>query len=252
MLKLGIIKYLNVYPVYEFLLENCDFCNFVFDEPSKLNLMLRNGKIDISPSSSIEYLRYKDNYELVENFSISSRQKVMSVILALNKEINKIEENDIIYLSPSSSTSNALLKIIFFEFFKVMPKFSEFEYNDFKNLNQLLIGDNALKLYLQKEKISNFYVYDLAEIWYNYTKLPFVFALWIGNKENLKKKKEFLEVFKKILRKANRSYKIPQKYKDFKKEEIELYFQNIDYEFNDKHKKSLNLFFELLKKWNLI
>ncbi len=252
MLKLGIIKYLNVYPVYEFLLSNCDFCNFIFDEPSKLNLMLRNGRIDISPSSSIEYLMYKDRYEIIEDFSISSRQKVMSVILALNKRINEIKEDDIIYLSPSSSTSNALLKVIFFEFYNVKPKFCEFEYNDFKNLNQLLIGDNALKLYFQKDRISNFFIYDLAEIWYEFTKLPFVFALWIGNKENINKKKELLKVFKKILRKANRSYKIPERYKDFKKEEIQVYFQNIDYEFNDKHKKSLNLFNKLIKKWNLI
>ncbi len=250
MLKIGIIKYLNIYPIYSNILK-CDFCKFIYSEPSKLNLLLRKGEIDIAPSSSYEYLKNKNLYNFVENFSISSRQKIMSVILILEKEIHKIDKNDTIFLSPSSASSNTLLKIIFYEFYNKKPNFVLGEENKFFNKNQVIIGDNALEVYFNKEKL-NYYIYDLAEIWYKFTGLPFVFALWIYNKNNLNDKIEYFEIFKKILKKSIRSYVIPDKYKNFTSEQIQEYFQNIDYEFKEVHKKSLNLYEELLKKWNLI
>ena len=249
MLKVGKIDYLNLYPVFQHL-SRCNFCKFISAEPSKLNKMLYNGEIDISPSSSFEYLKNRKIYNLIDNFSISSRRKVLSVIFFSKKKLEDIDENIVVYLSPASASSNSLLKIIFFEYFNVFPDFKIAEKNELNHDYQLLIGDNALKLYYNSP--SNYYIYDLAKIWNEFTKLPFVFALWIGNRDTLKNKFELLEIFKKILKKAIRSYKIPDSYKDFTKEEIRNYFQYIDYELTELHQKSLNLYGELLEKWKLI
>lgn len=246
MLKVGIIDYLNIYPIYNHL-KKCQFCEFIFNHPSTLNRLIKSGKIDISPSSSLEYLKNKDLYYLFDEFSISSRKKILSVILYSDIPIEKVDDNTNIFLSPYSTTSNALIKIIFFEFFNKFPKFSQ-NNNSENMISKVIIGDEALKVYFSKKR----YVYDLAEIWYNFTKLPFVFGLWIGNKDSYLKKQELFKIFYKILKKAIRGYKIPLSYKDFSQEQIENYFENIDYNLNETHKKSLKLFENLAKKWKII
>ncbi len=251
MLKIGKINYLNLYPVYEYL-KNCQFCEFIDGEPKQLNKKLRNGLIDISPSSTFEYLKFKKQYVPIGNFSVSSRDKVLSVIFISKKSIDKINEEDIIYLSPSSSSSNSLIKIIFFEFLNIKPFFKYSTKNQFENKNQILIGDNALYFFYDYYNKKKYYIYDLADLWYKFTKLPFVFALWIGNKVSLKNKKDLISIFEKLLKKAIRSYNIPSKYKNFTKEQIINYFQFINYEFSEIHQKSLNLYEKLLKKWKLI
>ncbi len=249
MLKIGKINYLNVYPIFEGLKKYCQFCEFVEGEPSKLNEMIYNGEIDVCPSSSVEYLKNREKYFLFDEFSISSRKKILSVILVLNNHIEEISNDTEIYLTPSSATSNSLVKIIFFEFYGKKPKFIMNSENIFNKKNQVLIGDNALNFYFRNSE--NFYIYDLAELWYNFTKLPFVFALWIVNRSFYEKNNELIEIFRKILKKSIRSYVIPKNYKDFKQEEIIEYFQYVDYNFSSIHRESLELFERLGKKWKI-
>ena len=74
-LRIGKISYVNMYPIFHAL--EGEFRNpsyeFVEGYPSELNRMLRDGELDVSPSSSIEYLRHKDMYTYLDGHSVSSR-----------------------------------------------------------------------------------------------------------------------------------------------------------------------------------
>ncbi len=248
MLKIGKITYLNVYPLYNSINSNLEL---IEGEPSLLNNLLRNGDIDISPSSSYEYLKYYESYLILKNFSISSKNKVLSVVLVLKKPIEKIEGN-YIYLSPASATSNILLQVILKEFYKYKKvKFKYLDSNIYhENFNHLLIGDEALKVYFKKR--ADRFIYDLGEIWYNFTNLPFIFALWLINKKNIYSKQLELDNFIKQITKNKLNLKIPEKYNGFSKDEITNYFKSLDYNLTENHIKSLEFFAKLCKKYNFI
>jgi chorismate dehydratase len=51
----------------------------------------------------------------------------------------------------------------------------------------LLIGDQAMR---ESLKASDYFVYDLGELWFRFTGLPFVYALWVVNRESIAGKEE--------------------------------------------------------------
>jgi chorismate dehydratase len=80
-LKIGRFFYSNLFPIYYMLEKEADCSSYEFVEgvPSYLNREIREGRIDVSPSSSIEYLKNTDRYDLIEGHSISSMGPVGSV-----------------------------------------------------------------------------------------------------------------------------------------------------------------------------
>jgi len=85
-LRVGRIPYANLAPIFHALTTHFSLegVRFVAGTPSELNRKLRAGRLDISPSSSIEYGKHPDRYLLCPDISISSRSKVMSVLLLSN------------------------------------------------------------------------------------------------------------------------------------------------------------------------
>jgi len=152
-LRIGKIPYANLFPIFYILESECDCSEYEFVEgvPSALNYMLRIGEVDVSPSSSIEYLRHSDEYAIVEDHSISSMGPVGSIILLSGKPIEEL--NGLLVLTSShSETSVALLEIILRKFFKVKcnlkPADISLQHSEFSLQSAdacLLIGDDALK-----------------------------------------------------------------------------------------------------------
>ena len=249
MLKIGKIKYLNVYPFYTAQNKYDSDNIFVEGEPSYLNELLCKGEIDISPSSSFEYFRNPDKYFIIPDISISSSRKVLSVNLLLKTKLEALE-NETVYLTPASATSNALIQIILKEFYnKKNVKFNFLNSNRLSDKNHILIGDAALKVYFDKP--NDFYIYDIAELWFNATQLPFVFALWMVRK-NCKSKKDEINNFIKQLLIEKENLTIPEYYNGFDSEKLKEYFNAIDYNLNNAHIESLSLFAELLFKYDFI
>jgi chorismate dehydratase len=128
----------------------------------------------------------------------------------------------------------------------------------------LLIGDDAMRHNWQlkiseKQRASHFtYVYDLGEIWHNKTGLPFVFALWMVRREVFDDnvQRELLRHFTRYLDQSKEiipnnlaeiaghvplSFSLPQN-------EIVAYWDNLDYELTDAHKRGLSLFEQYLRE----
>lgn len=186
MLKVGKIEYLNTVPVYYGFITgkiSCEGIEFVEDVPSELNRLLREGYLDISVISSYEYLSNSENYLLLPDFSISARNRVLSVLFLSTVPIHQLHRKDV-WLTRSSMTSRELLKYLLREVYGVEPNFHYYSMKESdlpKNPTALLaIGDDALKL-LKNRQFP--FMYDLAEEWHNLTGLPFVFALWAVRRE---------------------------------------------------------------------
>ncbi|MCK6600477.1 MAG: menaquinone biosynthesis protein [Bacteroidetes bacterium] len=146
--------------------------------PAQNEVQLFNGEADIALVPSIEYARHASRYELIPGGCISSDSAVNSVILFFNKNLDGIKR---IAIDQSSRTSVVLLKILMSEKYGITPEYVVMEPDFDKMLQEcdaaLLIGNNALQGILR----SSSYL-DLAEEWIDMTQLPFVFAVWAGNR----------------------------------------------------------------------
>ena len=279
-LRIGKIPYANLFPIFYMLESECDCSGYEFVEgvPSALNYMLRMGEVDVSPSSSIEYLRHSDEYVIVEDHSISSMGPVGSIILLSGKPIEELNGLSVL-TSSHSETSVALLRIIFERFYKVKCdlKTADIHLDSLPSAAEayLLIGDDALKavksydLKVKSESKNSqlstlnsklVYIYDLGELWQEHIGLPFTYALWIYKKDCCREKPELLERFKNDLKKAKKLA-----LKNFKKialqspmrgilteAELITYWENISYNFGDEHKKGLELFRKFSEELGLI
>lgn len=256
-LKIGWIEYANVYPIFYVLQKEgllTEDVHLVKGVPSQLNWALRNNLIDISPSSSAEYLLNKQLYDYIDGICISSKEYVGSVLFFTDHDLERLDGSKIL-LTDQSATSHFLLRIILEKFIGLSP-FYVISSAAYTGESFLLIGDDALRY----RKLNNGKrVYDLANLWYQHTGLPFVFALWIVRKEITKPDNELYSSYiqfkdrliyarskcKEYFLEMVRDYYL----KDFMSEDEILYYwkENMDYEFTEKHKESLKLFDEYLR-----
>lgn len=190
-LNLGRIGFLNVLPVY-YPLET-GIVSHPFEiipgVPSYLNGLVAKGTLDISPVSSIEYARRADRYCIVPDLSISSFGEVKSVLLLSRCPVEKLSGRTVL-VSTQSHTSVGLLKILCRLRYGVEPVFEAGTFSDYAEENRmpeafLAIGDEALRL-----NRSHVYphVLDLGKAWFDWTGLPFVFAVWVVRKKAVERR----------------------------------------------------------------
>jgi len=288
-LRIGRIPYANLFPLFYYLEKECDHSEYRFSNgvPSMLNKMLREGEIDISPSSSVEYLRNKNKYLILPWFSISSSGPINSILLFSKLPLNELGGKTIA-VSSDSETSIALLRIILKEFLSLKCRFKTIKCSSLKRVISsfpaaLLIGDGAMKeakkypvfsrhlLAISKKTAGNsypliadsspishypsLYIYDLGELWFKHTGLPFVFALWIVRKKSLSQKRELIRKLSLDLINARKyackkfsliAKETPQK-KWLGEKELVSYWKGISYNLTKKHMEGLMLFEEYIK-----
>jgi chorismate dehydratase len=251
-LRIGRIFYTNLSPIFHGLEKgsDCSAYEFIDGVPSALNRLLREGKIDVSPSSSIEYLRHEERYTLIEGHSISSAGPVGSILLFSKRPIDTLDGFTVL-ASSQSETSVALLDIILKKFYDLHCPLKSTGEPLAKGIEShvayLLIGDDALREALRWPKL---HIYDLGDLWYRNTGLPSIFALWIARKEMAGDESLLMECFKKDLDAAKvrglRNLKAIAKDSPLKdaltEDELVSYWQGISYDLNDVHKKGLALF----------
>jgi chorismate dehydratase len=189
-LRLGHIIYSNNLPVHAGIISGAVNFPFALVEgiPTELNRLLREGNVDVSPSSSIEFAVNPGRYLIMPDLSITSRNDVMSIILQSRLPMDQLNGKTVA-LTTASATSVVLLRILLELKNGVSPSYTLFEQGKDHPYDRadavLLIGDHALK----RPKIAGFdHEYDLGAVWHEFTGLPFVFALWqINYKKGLDK-----------------------------------------------------------------
>lgn len=182
--RIGMVNFINTAPIYEIWKSRKHPVDWTVVEapPSTLNRMLAAGELDLGFVSSYEYGVRPEDYQLLADLSISANGSVGSVFL-FSRVQPKLLGTHTVLLSGQSETSISLVKIILEEFFHVRPSY---EVGDVKGRKAsqaggiLAIGDEALRLSASGEFP---YKLDLAEVWCQYTDLPFVFAVCAVRKE---------------------------------------------------------------------
>lgn len=139
------------------------------DIPSDCANKLIENKVDIGLVPVASLLHVND-YHIVSNYCIGANGAVDSVFIFSNKPISEVK---IVQLDAQSRTSNNLAKVLLKNFWKINPEFVDKGQAD----AFVLIGDRTFG---KKEQF--LYHYDLAEEWFNFTGLPFAFAVWASNK----------------------------------------------------------------------
>ena len=211
----GKIEYLNLLPFHVFMKRFTKSSSakmsmeYKKNVPAKINSEFLNRRVDAAFISSIK-AEGKKHIKL----GIIAKKSVKSVLIIPSD--TKIEDKE-------SASSNVLAKILALN-------------------GKVLIGDKALKYTLQSDD----YI-DLAQVWFQKTQLPFVFALLCYHKDKKLYKrveKEFLKKRTKIpsylLKKASLKTDIDEK-------EILSYLELISYKVDSKARRGLKRFYKEIK-----
>ncbi len=212
------------------------------DTPSDCAQKLIDNKVDIGliPVAAILQLPY---WQIVSNFCIGAVGAVNSVFIFSNCPIEKA---DIIQLDPESRSSNNLAKVLMKNYWKVDPE-QVVDAPDYAKSTAIKtafvqIGDRTFG----KKKLYPF-VYDLAEVWQQFTGLPFVFAAWIANKPiNAAFMSSFNAALKAGLDCREEVLSSLPVYPDF--DLHDYLFNKLDFDLTDDKKEALNLFLDYIKK----
>ncbi len=233
-IRLGKVSYKNTLPLFYFF--SFPDVELIEGTPQELARKISLGLIEGGILSSFFYLQNKERYLILPDISISSFGKSGSVLIFSRKPLEEIEE---INPSGESLTSNFLTYAIFRKYLKIPISFSK------TNETILVIGDRALNL-LKEKRFP--YVYDVGELWFHYTNLPAVFALFIVPKRRVLANPEtFSRLSLELINSKKRFFK---ELKNLPLEEdLKKYLQGLNYDFREEHSKSLDLMEQLLDEY---
>ena len=176
----GIHDFINSQPILEPLIKRAVGFEIRTDSPARLADQLSSGELDVAMIPAIEFLKNADRYRILPNISISSRNKVGTVLLVSRVPLDEIGT---LALDERSRTSVALLQVLYSKMLPAGVKTESQEPDPEKMLSThdaaLIIGDQALGF--SKENLT---VYDLSEEWFNSTGKTFVHAV-IAVRENI-------------------------------------------------------------------
>ena len=128
MLRLGHIEYSNCFPVHALLLdrEPPPGIEVRTAVPSVLNAELAAGRVDVSPSSSIEFARHADRYRLFPDLAIGAHGAVQSILFETRVAPEALTGREVA-LPTASATSVVLLRILLEKRLGVRPRYRWFD-----------------------------------------------------------------------------------------------------------------------------
>lgn len=172
MLRVGRIAYLNADPLFtRFPQSGVEVVQAV---PAQLNAWLREGSLDVSTVSSIEYAWAAGDYLLVPEVGIAASGAIRSVLLLSPSPLEEFDGRTF-YLSTASATTAVLLRILLARRYRLRARFEPWALDQGMPPGPLmLIGDPALTVAAQP---THPVVLDLCAEWVALTGLPMTFAL---------------------------------------------------------------------------
>ena len=240
-IKATAVNYLNTKPLLYGILKSGlnELIELQTDIPSECARKLKAGEVDFAlvPVAVIPELTTP---AIISDYCIGTVGAVKTVVIFSEKPLHEVDE---IYLDYQSRTSVELTKILLKNYWKIAPKLIAgspgFETEIGGNKAGLVIGDRVIRMG------SKFpFVYDLGEIWLQYSGLPFVFAAWVSNgwrdaAFEIKLNEAFALGIREI---PNMLHLMPDMAVDF---DLKTYFtKNISYEFDRDKKTALSKFLQ--------
>jgi chorismate dehydratase len=178
----GHIQFLNCLPIYWGLVRSEALLDvdLVKDSPDRLNEALVTGDLDISAISLVEYLRHADDLLVLPDLAVGSDGPVLSVNLVSQVPLAALAGGRVA-LGSSSRTSVLLARMWLDAVHGVRPEYFTCP-PDLPTMMReaqagVLIGDPALRARYDAPR-HGLDVYDLGQVWREWSGLPMVFAVW--------------------------------------------------------------------------
>lgn len=250
-IRVSAVSYANTVP-FVYGIENSNVYKDIelsFDVPSICAEKLITDKADIGlvPVGIIPGL--KEHY-IISEYCIGAKGKVKTVLLASDVPLEQIQQ---VHLDSHSRTSNILVRVLAADYWKIKPvwldpdgPFTPSKIRD--NSAALIIGDKTFH-----EAPRHRFVYDLSEEWFNFTKLPFVFACWVANKSL---PDDFIARFDEALKfglsHIEEAARLAMNSQTRDVDIVDYLTHNINYDFDAEKQNALMLFFDFAAGQNLI
>lgn len=143
--------------------------------PSSMGPLALRGELDAAPFSLVQSFDLREEFEVLGDMGISVIGPVRSILFFSRVPIDELT-GGVVGATSQSATAVQLMKVLLEQRFGVRPR--EYASLDASHLDAfLLIGDDALVTHNRVEGYP--YVYDLADVWWEWKRLPFVFAVWM-------------------------------------------------------------------------
>jgi chorismate dehydratase len=171
MLRVGVIDYVNMSPLFHALRTNIISHNatFSFGAPEEINRQFLKKELDVASISAAHFLDHRLEYVLLSDLGLAATQEVMSIRLFSKKKPNELD-GATLFLPTHSASSVTILKKICKHFWKINPVFCPYSEPAEALFSQdhpfLVIGDECLILY---EKHPEYPSLDLAQAWHSLT-----------------------------------------------------------------------------------
>lgn len=177
-LVIGSVPYMNAAPLTRWFETEAgrQVAEVRYAAPSVLARQLEAGELDVALVSSVELFRRTDA-QFVPGLAIATRREALSVRLFSKVPFTAIRT---VALDESSLTSAALVRILLKQVYGIQPHYRS-DPPDLRVMLQqadaaLLIGDAGMCAHSE-----GLHVLDLGEAWFQWTGLPFIWAVWLAN-----------------------------------------------------------------------
>jgi len=252
---IGKIPYLNSVPFYhEF--EKREF-KILPISPRRMGMLASERKITAGLFSFVDYLQQEEHLELL-NWCIATRDQVKSVMLFSNHGWLDLD-GKLIGVTDETATSVRLLQVLLEKKYGITATLQRLHsgVNDYCKYDAvLLIGDEALRR--NKFGLEGFeLVYDLAKEWYEWQKLPFVFAVWAADRSLPEETKASLRnSLERSLTSAEEDFRkagsFHGKALGLTDAEIVEYLEGFNYRLGDREREAMRVFREFVEELQLI
>ncbi len=245
---IGKIPYLNSVPFYSHF-EKHQFKIFPV-VPRRMGELAKKEQIEAGPFSLMDFFSNTDTLELM-NHCIATRDQVKSVML-FSKEGWTGLEGKTIGITDDTATSVRLLQVLLAKKYNVHATFKRLHagVNNYDAYDAvLLIGDEALRR--NKYGLPGFeLVFDLAKEWYDWQKLPFVFAVWAQRKSlSAERKSELHHILARSLERAEAELdavgKVHGDRIGLTAKETQEYLEGFNYHLGEREREAMAIFKEL-------
>lgn len=247
----GKIPYLNSVPFYHHF-EKRGFAVLPVS-PRRMGMLEEKGQIAAGLFSLIDYLRHEGTLELLP-FGITTRDQVKSVMLFSNHGWLDLEGKTI-GITDDTATSVRLLQVLLEKKYGVRGIFQRMHaaVNNWSMFDAvLLIGDDAL--HRNKYGLAGFeLVYDLAKEWYDWKKMPFVFAVWAVKKSlRGERRRDLAAIIENSLNRSEGHYgeigELHGKHIGLTKAETEDFLAGFNYRLGEMERRAMREFRKLVEE----
>jgi len=146
-------------------------------EPRDLGREAEAGTVDLGVMAAGDWFRMKDRFELLAPMGVACRGPVHSVLMFSRRPVQSLDGARI-SVTPATSSSIRLLRLLLgvrrgFERVRFVRGLEHAQADAI-----LTIGDPAMRM--RKHPPEGFpHLLDLGSDWYEWTSLPFVYAVWV-------------------------------------------------------------------------